>query len=61
MHLRAGKLDEQAIGKTFKGRRLSDSGANAWLYREVIEARPGSIVKADLQSEAFTYDIDARG
>ena len=58
--MRAGKLDEQDIGKTFKGRRLSDSGAKAWLYREVIEARLGSIVKVDLQSEAFTFDIDER-
>ena len=58
--LRAGKLDEQDIGKTFKGRRLSDSGAKAWLYREVLDARLGSIIKVDLQSEAFTYDIDER-
>jgi transposase len=56
--MRAGKLDEQDIGKTFKGRRLSDSGAKAWLYREVIEARLGSIIKVDLQSETFTFDID---
>ena len=58
--MRAGKLDEQDIGKTFKGRRLSDSGAKAWLYREVLDARLGSIVKVDLQSEAFTFDIDER-
>ena len=58
--MRAGKLDEQDIGKTFKGRPLSDSGAKAWLYREVLEARLGSIIKVDLQSEAFTFDIDER-
>jgi len=58
--LRAGKLDEQDIGKTFKGRPLSDSGAKAWLYREVLEARLGAIVKVDLQSEAFTFDVDER-
>jgi transposase len=58
--LRAGKLDEQDVGKTFKGRRQSDSGAKAWLYREVIEARLEQIIKVDLQSEAFTYDIDER-
>jgi hypothetical protein len=39
---------------------LSDSGAKAWLYREVIEARLGAIVKVDLQSEVFTYAIDER-
>lgn len=55
---RPGRLDEQDIGKTFKGRRLSDSGAKAWLYREVIEARLGSIIKVDLQSETFTFDIN---
>ena len=57
---RAGKLDEQDQGRSFKGRRLSDSGAKAWLYREVIEARLGAIVKVDLQSEVFTYAIDER-
>jgi transposase len=57
---RAGKLDEQDQGKAFKGRRLSDSGAKAWLYREVIDARLGAIVKVNLQSEQFTYDIDER-
>jgi transposase len=58
--LRAGKLDEQDEGKAFRGRRLSDSGAKAWLYREVCEARLGAIVKVDLQSEKFSYDIDER-
>jgi transposase len=57
---RAGKLDEQDAGKAFKGRRLSDSGAKAWLYREVLESKLGAIVKVDLQSEQFTYDIDER-
>jgi transposase len=57
---RAGKLDEQDAGKAFKGRRLSDSGAKAWLYREVLESKLGAIVKVDLQSEQFSYDIDER-
>jgi transposase len=57
---RAGKLDEQDQGRSFKGRRLSDSGAKAWLYREVLESKLGAIVKVDLQSEQFTYDIDER-
>ena len=55
---RAGKLDAQDEGKTHRGRRLSDSGAKAWLYREVIDARLGSILKVDLQAEQFRYDID---
>ena len=32
------KLDAQDDGKTGKGRKLSDAGATARLYREVIEA-----------------------
>jgi transposase len=55
---RAGKLDAQIEGKSFKGWPLSDSGAKAWLYREVMEARLGHIIKVDLQSEEFTFDID---
>lgn len=55
---RAGKLDAQDAGATFKGRRLSDSGAKAWLYREALQQRLGAIVKVDLQSEEFTYAID---
>ena len=55
---RAGKLDAQDAGSTFKGRRLSDSGAKAWLFRAVSDAHLGSIVKVDLQSDLFTYVID---
>jgi transposase len=55
---RAGKLDAQDEGKTHKGRRLSDSGAKAWLYREVIDAHLGAIIKVDLQAEQFRFDID---
>jgi transposase len=57
---RAGKLDAQDQGKTYKGRRLSDSGAKAWLYREVIEARLGAIIKVDLQAEQFCFEVDER-
>jgi transposase len=55
---RAGKLDAQDEGQTHKGRRLSDSGAKAWLYRQVIDARLGSIIKVDLQAEQFCFDVD---
>ena len=55
---RAGKLDAQDGGAAFKGRRLSDSGAKAWLFRAVCEAHLGSIIKVDLQSDLFTYAID---
>lgn len=57
---RAGKLDAQDEGQAFRGRKLSDSGAKAWLYREVCEARLGQIIKVDLQGEAFSFHIDER-
>ena len=50
---RADKLDAHDEGKTHRGRRLSNSGAKAWLYRKVIDARMGSIVKVDRQAEQF--------
>ena len=34
-------LDAQDAGQTAKGRKLSDAGAKARLYHEVIEARLG--------------------
>ena len=58
--VRAGKLDEQDEGKAFRGRKLSDAGAKAWLYREVIDARLGAIIKVDLQGEPCSYSIDER-
>jgi transposase len=57
---RAGKLDAQDGGEAFRGRRLSDSGAKAWLFRAVSEAHLGSIIKVDLQSDLFTWSIDDR-
>jgi transposase len=56
--LRAGKLDAQDAGAAFKGRRLSDSGAKAWLFRAVSDAHLGSIIKVDLQSDLFAYTED---
>jgi len=55
-----GKLNDQDAGKTRPGKKLSDSGARAKFYREVSEAHLARIVKVDLKSELFTYDIDAR-
>jgi hypothetical protein len=57
---RAGKLDAQEDGEVFRGRRLSDSGAKAWMFREVSEANLGAVIKVDLTGEAFTFDIDER-
>jgi transposase len=55
----AGKLDEQDAGrKTQRGRKLSDSGAKARFFHEVCEAHLAHIIRVDLKSEVFTYDID---
>ena len=54
----AGKLDAQDAGKIHRGRKLSDSGAKARFFHEVSEAHLARIVKVDLQSELFTYQID---
>jgi transposase len=55
-----GKLDAQDTGKRSRGRKLSDGGARARFYHEVCEAHLARIVRVDLKSELFTYDIDAR-
>ncbi|MBV8037237.1 IS1634 family transposase [Roseateles sp.] len=56
----AGKLDGQDAGEVHRGRKLSDSGAKARFFHEVAEAHLSKIVKVDLKSELFTYDIDAQ-
>lgn len=55
-----GKLQDQDAGKKERGRKLSDGGARAKFYREVCEAHLARIVKVDLKSDLFTYDIDER-
>jgi hypothetical protein len=55
-----GKLDDQDNGKASRGRKLSDGGARARFYHEVVESRLARIVRVDLKSEAFTYAIDER-
>jgi transposase len=59
-HQWVGKLNDQDEGKTKPGKKLSDGGARAKFYREVSEAHLARIVKVDLKSELFTYDIDER-
>lgn len=53
-----GKLDAQEAGAVRRGRKLSDSGAKARFFHEVSEARLAHIIRVDLKSELFTYDID---
>jgi transposase len=55
-----GKLDAQDAGKRSRGRKLSDGGARARFYHEVCEAHLARILRVDLKSELFTYEIDAR-
>lgn len=55
-----GKLDAQDDGVKHRGRKLSDSGAKARFFHEVSEAHLSRIIKVDLKSELFTYDIDER-
>jgi transposase len=57
---RVNKLDGQDTGKVHRGRKLSDSGAKAWMYHEVKEAKLGKIIKIDLKSDLFSYDIDEK-
>lgn len=56
----AGKLDDQDNGKASRGRKLSDGGARARFYHEVVDSHLARIVRVDLKSEAFTYAIDER-
>jgi transposase len=56
----AGKLDGQDAGDVHRGRKLSDSGAKARFFHEVAEAHLSRIIKVDLKSELFTYDVDAQ-
>lgn len=56
----AGKLDAQDAGHVRRGRKLSDSGAKARFFHEVCDAHLSRIIKVDLKSELFTYDIDAQ-
>ncbi len=56
----AGKLDSQDSGTKRRGRKLSDSGAKARFYHEVKEAHLAKIIKIDMKSDLFTYDIDEK-
>lgn len=55
----AGKLDAQDEGVRHKGRKLSEGGAMARFYNAVMEHRLSKILKIDLSSELFTYEVDA--
>jgi transposase len=54
----ARKLDAQDAGERSRGRKLSDSGAKARFFHEVCEEHLARIIKVDLKSEQFAYEID---
>jgi len=56
----ADKLDAQDGGQRGRGRALSDSGAKARFFHEVADAHLASIVKVDLSSDLFRYEIDEK-
>ena len=55
-----GKLDAQDEGKRYRGRKLSDAGVTARFYKAVSDARLAHIIKVDLSSDVFCYDVDER-
>ena len=54
------KLEQQDAGKRSRGRKLSDSGAKASFYQAVCDAHLASILRVDLSSDLFAYDIDEK-
>ncbi|HXH85741.1 MAG TPA: IS1634 family transposase, partial [Nitrospira sp.] len=54
------KLDAQDEGASSRGRKLSDSGAKARFYHAVCDAHLARIIRVDLKSELFSYEIDER-
>lgn len=56
----AGKLDGQEVGAVHRGRKLSDSGAKARFYHEVKEAHLANIIKVDMQSDLFSYQLNEK-
>ena len=52
------KLDGQDAGKTDKGRRASDRGAYTRFSRAILDAELSRFVKADFQSDLFSYHVD---
>lgn len=55
----AGKLDGQDAGRSYRGKKLSDAGVTARFYKAVADAHLANIVRVNLASQVFTYDIDA--
>jgi hypothetical protein len=56
----ANKLEGQEVGTRYRGRKLSDGGVTARFYKAVSDAHLAHIIKVDLSSEDFCYDVDER-
>jgi transposase len=54
----AGKLVDQEAGQAYRGRKLSDAGVTARFYKAVGDAHLGHILKVDLSSQDFVYELD---
>lgn len=54
----ADRLDHQDAGQSLRGRRASDRGAYKRFHKAVLEKHMGHIVKPDLSSELFSYNLD---
>lgn len=54
----AGQRDARDQGQARRGRPLSGSGAKARFYRAVAEAHLTRIIRVDLKSDRFAYDLD---
>ena len=52
------KLDDQDEGFSEKGRRASDRGAYSRFSRAISDAELTRFIKADYDSERFTYEVD---
>jgi hypothetical protein len=56
----AGKLDSQDGGTKHRGRKLSDGGAKARFCHGVKEAHLAKIIKVDMKSDLFSYQLDEK-
>ena len=52
------KLEAQEASPTGGQRKLSDSGACARFYRDVLDAAMARIIRVDMKSDLFSYHID---
>lgn len=54
----AGKLDGQDTGARYRGRKLSDGGVMARFHQAISKAKLSRILRVNLGSPLFTYEID---